>query len=79
MELFMLHVRIGSETFYDTAKRKEIERRMERLRREETNSVDLSQVTSDAPFESLNNSMRYIILSFYRNSTKLLKGLSTID
>lgn len=32
MELFMIYGRVGSETFYDTAKRKEIERRDERRR-----------------------------------------------
>lgn len=31
MELFMIYARIGSETFYDTAKRLEEERRKARL------------------------------------------------
>lgn len=35
VELFMIYARIGSETFYDTAKRKEIERRPERRRKNE--------------------------------------------
>lgn len=35
METFMIYGRIGSETFYDTAKRKEIERRPERRRKNE--------------------------------------------
>lgn len=30
IELFMIKVRVGSETFYDTAKRLEAERRKER-------------------------------------------------
>ncbi|GJD12011.1 hypothetical protein Gasu2_61250 [Galdieria sulphuraria] len=56
IELFMLHVRIGSETFYDTAKRKEIERRMERLRMEEDNSEALSNISANSPFRSVNES-----------------------
>lgn len=32
MELFMVYVRIGDETFYDVAKRLECERREEKLR-----------------------------------------------
>lgn len=35
MELFMTYVRIGSETFYDTAKRLEMGRRREKREQEE--------------------------------------------
>ncbi|KAK4525925.1 hypothetical protein GAYE_SCF18G3834 [Galdieria yellowstonensis] len=55
IELFMLHVRIGSETFYDTAKRKEIERRMERLREEEANAGTSLQGTADSLVADRNN------------------------
>lgn len=32
MELFMIYVRIGDETFYETAKRLEVQRREEKLK-----------------------------------------------
>lgn len=35
VELFMIYARIGNETFYDTAKRKEMQRRPERRRKNE--------------------------------------------
>ncbi|GJQ08624.1 hypothetical protein GpartN1_g415.t1 [Galdieria partita] len=56
IELFMLHVRIGSETFYDTAKRKEIERRMERLRKEQDSTDVLSNVGANSLSGRVNNS-----------------------
>jgi len=34
MEWFMINVRVGQETFYDTAKRKEMERRLDVARRQ---------------------------------------------
>lgn len=49
MELFMIYARIGSETFYDTAKRLERERRVQRMNNEQLEQLEQPEQMDDAP------------------------------